>query len=101
MNIYESVTARVLKQLEEGVIPWRKTWRSGLPKSLISGREYRGINTLVLGTSGYLSRYWVTYREALRLGGHVRKGGRASAVVHWKWRTAEELKKLHEDSSAR
>jgi antirestriction protein ArdC len=71
MNIYESVTQRILAQLEAGVVPWHKSWTTGLPKSLTTGREYRGINLLVLASSDYTSRYWTTYREAQRLGGHV------------------------------
>lgn len=98
MNIYETFTNRILNQLEAGQIPWRKTWRAGLPRSLTTKREYRGINVLVLGTAKGTSRYWVTYREALRLGGHVRKGEKASPVVYWKWRTPEELKRLAEQT---
>ncbi|HOC00008.1 MAG TPA: zincin-like metallopeptidase domain-containing protein [Verrucomicrobiota bacterium] len=96
MNVYQTVTDRILKALDAGVIPWRKTWTTGLPKSLTSGREYRGVNVLVLGTTAFTSRYWVTYREAQRLGGHVRKGERATPVIYWKWRTAEELAKRRE-----
>jgi len=95
MTIYETITNRILSQLEAGVVPWHKTWTSGLPKSLTTAREYRGINILVLGSTGYMSRYWVTYREALRLGGHVRKGEHATPVIYWKWRTPEELDELH------
>ena len=96
MKLYESVTQRILDQLEAGVVPWHKTWTTGLPKSLGAGREYRGLNLLVLGSSNYTSRYWTTYREAQRLGGHVRKGERATPVVYWKWRTPEELERLKE-----
>ena len=96
MNIYAVVTERILKSLEMGVVPWRKTWAAGLPKSLTTGKEYRGINILILSTSGYQSRHWVTFREALRLGGHVRKGEKATPVVYWKWRTPEELARLQE-----
>ena len=95
-SIYETVTNRILQQLEQGRIPWRKTWSSGLPKSLSTGREYRGVNVLILGTACYTSRYWVTYREAQRLGGHVRKGERATPVVYWKWRTDEDMQKLRD-----
>jgi antirestriction protein ArdC len=96
MSIYETVTARILAQLDAGVIPWRKTWTSGLPKSLTTGKEYRGVNILILATSPFSSRYWVTYREAQRLGGHVRRGERSSPVVFWKWRTPEDLARLRE-----
>jgi len=98
MNIYQTVTDRILAQLAAGVVPWRKTWTCGIPKSLTTGREYRGINILVLGSTGHQSRYWVTYREALRLGGHVRKGERATPVIFWKWRTPDELEKRRQKS---
>ncbi|MCP5528172.1 MAG: DUF1738 domain-containing protein [Verrucomicrobiales bacterium] len=91
MNPYQIVTDRILKQLDAGVVPWRKTWTSGLPKSLTTGREYRGINVLMLGTTGFRSRYWVTYRQAKTRGGHVRKGERSTPVIYWKWRTPEEI----------
>src|SRR5262245_53543747 len=94
MDIYTAVTNRVLKQLEEGVVPWRKTWVTGVPKSLTTGREYRGINILLLGMSAYHSRYWLTYRDAKRLGGHVRRGQKATPVYYWHWRTEQELQKL-------
>ena len=91
MTIYETVTNRILSQLAAGQVPWRKTWKTGLPKSLATGREYHGVNILVLGSAEYTSRYWLTFREAQRQGGHVRKGERATPVVYWKWRTPEEL----------
>ena len=91
MTIYETVTTRILNQLAAGQVPWHKTWKTGLPKSLTTGKEYRGVNLLVLGSAEYTSRYWLTFREAQRQGGHVRKGERATPVIYWKWRTPEEL----------
>jgi antirestriction protein ArdC len=41
MNIHAAISDRILKQLEHRKIPWRKTWIIGMPKSLITGREYR------------------------------------------------------------
>lgn len=29
MNVYEIVTAKIVKLLEAGVIPWKKTWSGG------------------------------------------------------------------------
>jgi antirestriction protein ArdC len=94
MNIYAETTQRILKHLSEGVIPWRRTWTTGLPCSLRTGREYRGVNILSLIAAGYGSRDWVTYRHALRLGGHVRKGEKATPVAYWHWRTPEDFARL-------
>lgn len=100
MSIYQTVTDRIMTQLKAGVVPWRKPWTSGLPRSLASGKEYRGINILMLATTPFESSYWLTFREAQRLGGHVRKGEKATPVVFWKWRTPEELKKLQGERKA-
>ena len=52
------------------------------------------MNILLLGVAGFKSRYWVTYREAQRLGGYVRKGEKATPVYFWHWRTPEDMEKL-------
>lgn len=94
MSIYKTVTEEILKKLSEGVVPWRRTWVNGIPCSFGSGKEYRGINIVLLGLRDHTSRYWVTYKEALRLKGFVRKGAKSAPVVFWKWRTDEEIEKL-------
>src|SRR6202049_209077 len=81
---YEIVTESIIKQLEAGVAPWRKPWRTETPANLASKKEYRGINIFLLASQGYGSRYWVTYRQAQALGGCVKKGEHGSKVVFWK-----------------
>jgi antirestriction protein ArdC len=81
---YEIVTESIIKQLESGVPPWRKPWRTETPANLVSTKEYRGINIFLLASQGYGSRYWVTYHQAQALGGTVRKGQHGSKVVFWK-----------------
>jgi antirestriction protein ArdC len=97
MNVYELVTSKIIERLEEGVIPWRKCWTSGPAKSLTTGKEYRGINSVLLGMREYSSRYWVTFKQAQKLGGNVKKGEKATPVVFWHWRTPEEMAKLQAD----
>jgi antirestriction protein ArdC len=82
-NVYEIVTEQVIKQLESGVAPWRKPWRAEMPVNLVSGKAYRGINPFLLGTQGYGSRYWLTFNQANKLGGHIRKGEKSSLVTFW------------------
>jgi len=81
--VYEIVTARILEQLEKGVIPWRRPWRAELPMNLISGKAYRGLNVFLLASQGYGSRYWMTYQQAVKLGGHVRQGEHSTLVTFW------------------
>lgn len=82
-SVYEIVTEKVISQLESGVAPWRKPWRTELPCNLVSGKPYRGINTFLLGMQGRESKYWLTFKQANQLGGHVRAGEKASTVTFW------------------
>jgi antirestriction protein ArdC len=34
---------------------------------------------------GYRSPFWCTYKQALALGGHVKKGERGTPIVFWRW----------------
>ncbi len=82
-QVYNIVTDRVLSLLERGVVPWRRPWRGAdvQPQNLVTRRPYRGINPFLLGCTGYASPYWLTFRQAQKLGGHVRKGEKATPVI--------------------
>jgi antirestriction protein ArdC len=88
-SVYEVITSRIIKQLESGVAPWHKPWKAsgknGLPRNVVSGREYRGINVWILLSSGFASPHWLTFRQARELGGHVRQGEAGFPVVYWKF----------------
>ncbi len=95
-NIYETITERIITALEDGVIPWRKEWRTsgkvgGLPYNLVSNKAYRGINVWSLLCSPYASSGWCTYKQAQSLGYQVRKGEKSSPVVFWKFPSKAEL----------
>lgn len=83
MNVYEVITKHVIDQLEEENIPWCKPW-SGSPKNFISGKDYRGINTFLLGCSGFSSPYFMTFNQAKAKGGNVKKGSKGFPVVFYK-----------------
>ncbi len=85
MNVFELVTKKMIEKLEAGVIPWNKPWRSvlGQPCNLISGKQYRGINPMLLGND-YSSKFWLTFNQVKQLGGHVRAGETSSLVVFFK-----------------
>ena len=57
-----------------------------MPKSAATGRQYSGINILILWGAaierGFTGQSWLTFRQALSLGGHVRKGERGTTVVY-------------------
>lgn len=88
MNIksYERITERIVGLLEQGTVPWHKPWQvqTGLPRNLVTKKPYRGINPFLLMAMGYESPHWLTYRQAVQLGGNVKKGEKSCPVVFWK-----------------
>lgn len=92
LDIYQAVTDRILELLDQGTVPWRQPIKNasghGLPKNLISDKEYRGINVFLLAVTawaeGYDSPYWLTFKQAKARDAHVRKGEKGSLVIFWK-----------------
>lgn len=87
-DVHQHVTDQIIKALEAGTKPWEQPWRSAggsLRPLRFNGEPYRGINVVMLwGASqerGFASPYWMTFQQALELGGCVRKGERGSKVV--------------------
>jgi len=83
---YEKLTAGIIRQLEEGKVPWKKPWQEMC--NLNSGRGYRGMNKIILAcaaeANGFTSPYWTTFKGAQELGGQVRKGEHATFISFWK-----------------
>lgn len=89
-SVYDVVSARIITLLEAGTVPWQKSWKSGTARNLLSQKPYRGINAFLLPCAGYCSPFWLTYKQAKQLGGHVRKGESGCPIVFWNWRERED-----------
>lgn len=84
-SVYEIITAEILQIMAQGVIPWQKPWSSkGAHRNIVSGKQYRGINVLLLSCAGFNSPWWLTYHQAQEKGGQVRKGEKGRRIVFWK-----------------
>lgn len=94
-DLYTEVTVKIVKELEAGRFPWAQPWANigeaatiaaGLPRNAATGAAYSGINILLLWgaaiESGFSSQVWLTFKQALSLGGAVRRGERGSMVVY-------------------
>jgi antirestriction protein ArdC len=84
---YQVITDRIIGLLEQGTVPWHKPW-GGVerqPRSLVSNRNYRGINAFMLSVAGYGSPFWLTYRQAGTMKGNVRRGEKGYPCVYWNW----------------
>jgi len=84
---YDVINSRITELLEQGTIPWRKTWNveTNSPRNFISKKEYRGINVWLLANSPFCSPYWLTFKQVQDRGGHIIKGSKSYPVIFWKW----------------
>ena len=94
-SLYQEITDKIIRELEQGRVPWVQPWLGsaagvaaplGLPKNAATGRPYSGINILILWSAvaerGFIGQNWLTFRQALKIGAHVRKGERGITVVY-------------------
>lgn len=92
-SLYDEITDKIIAELEAGRVPWVQPWGTAaakaslsMPKNASTDRLYSGVNILLLWGStienGFTGQSWLTFRQALSLGGHVRKGERGTTVVY-------------------
>lgn len=92
-SLYQEITDKIIAELQAGRIPWVQPWETAaakaplaMPQNASTRRRYSGINVLILwGTvieRSFSGQSWLTFRQALGLGGNVRKGERGTTVVY-------------------
>ena len=87
---YEEQTKKVIEALKNGTVPWHRTWDrfNDTPINLVGKYEYHGMNLFLLlmvaQISGYSCRYWVTFNQAKKMGGHVNQDEKGLPIILWK-----------------
>jgi antirestriction protein ArdC len=92
-SLYQEITEKIIAELEAGRVPWVQPWGTGaakasvsMPQNAATQRRYSGINVLILWAAvierGFAGQSWLTFRQALGLGGNVRKGEHGTTVVY-------------------
>jgi antirestriction protein ArdC len=97
MDVYQTVTDRIVSMIERGAGEWRMPWHAaptgepGAPVAMprnVTGRTYRGVNVPLLWAAaeafGYGSPVWATYKQWQERGAQVRRGEKSTLVVFWK-----------------
>lgn len=67
------------------VPPWKRTFkRHALPRNLTGDEPYKGFNFVYLMLLDEADPYYVTYNQAKKLGGHVKKGADAKKICFFR-----------------
>lgn len=96
-SVKEIVVKRLLEAMEKGVCPWRKPWKdSGLKPCNIAGRKYSGLNWFILSLMPYAKPIYLTFNQAKKMGGSVKKGEKGVPVIFWKMLVKENAQGVRE-----
>jgi len=110
-DIYSRITEQIMASLAKGVRPWVRPWNADHAAERITrplrhnGQPYAGINVLSLWTSALAQHFaapiWMTFRQAVELGAHVRRGEKGSLVVYANTITRTETDEATGDETER
>jgi antirestriction protein ArdC len=92
---YKEVTEKMISIMEEGRKPWEKPWNGdaaftfSVPRNAVTGKRYRGVNTLILmshelTTASHGDPRWATFKQAESKGWKVKKGSKAENVLFYR-----------------
>jgi antirestriction protein ArdC len=86
-DLYAQVAERIIAELEAGAVPWVRPWSAtagmNTPCNAATNRPYSGSNVVLLWmaqAAGYRTPRFLTFKQAQELGGHVRRGEKATKV---------------------
>ncbi|KAB7725864.1 DUF1738 domain-containing protein [Rudanella paleaurantiibacter] len=91
-DVYEFINEQVIKQLEKGVLPWRKPWKVAIvegmeysvPHNYATKRPYTGVNAFLLALTPYRTPMFLTFNQVKEKGGMVKQGAASLPIVFWK-----------------
>ena len=98
----DELVKKLCEAMENGTAPWQKTWTDGdAPFNAVSGRAYRGINSINLALKSQELGHsedgrWITFDQAKEKGWHVKQGEKGTHVEFYKF---EEKPKFDEAGS--
>lgn len=94
MKAQEIIINQILEGLEQWEIPREKTRVSRWPSNMVSKKNYRWFNSMLLqwkSSKNNWSRYWLTYKQAKEMGGQVKKWEKGTSVIFYTMFEKEEV----------
>jgi len=88
-DIYSEVTAKIITLMETHGANWTKPWAGtkssgSMPTSISTGKQYTGVNVVLLWAAGRTDARWGTYNAWQEKGCQVRKGETATHIIFFK-----------------
>lgn len=108
VDIQQEVTDKMIALIEKGdtqpwSCPWVKTGVDPIPLNWATQKYYSGLNVLILWGEaverGYTQNAWLTFNQAKRLGGKIRKGEKSVRCIYFSPVTSKAKVDDHEAES--
>lgn len=103
-DLYTKVTDKIIAMLEQGTIPWRKTWSGyGLARNYATNHIYTGINMILMNNTPHSIPCFMTFNQIKEREGRIRKGAKAEMVMYFNvmLKDKDGNKLSHEEAQAR
>ena len=83
-DLYREVTDKIIRMIENGVAPWRRTWSTyGLARNYATKHIYTGINMILMNNTEHAVPYFMTFNQIQERGAQIRKGAKAQMVIYF------------------
>lgn len=81
-KIYQKVADKIIEMLDNNIIPWHKPWHGGLDGAIshMTGKPYSLLNQILCD---FRAGEFVTFNQAKKLGGNVKKGAKGYTIVFY------------------
>lgn len=97
-EVFKKIENKIIERLEQGEIPWDKPFEiNDTPINAKTGNYYSGINEWLLQLLSSGDPYFIGFKQAQYLGGHIKKGESGLPIMfpmikYWDKETGEEIK---------
>lgn len=101
-ELRQELIKNLVTAMENNDIEWLRSWSTSLPKNGTTGREYAGINNLLLSFEkslrGYSDSRWCTFNQIQNHKWKLKKGSRAAQIEVVKFIDKTTKKEFNEQS---
>jgi len=91
-TVADVITNLIIEKLESGIIPWKKPWNGSqnTPKNLFSLKDYRGVNSFILGCFSHDLPFYATFKQVVDHKGSIRKGAKSIPICFYSVKEVED-----------
>jgi antirestriction protein ArdC len=102
-NHFDEAVKNIISAMKENNGSWKKCWVSAIPQNYTTKKEYKGFNALylpfVMMKRGHTNPFFLTFNQAQKLGGKVKKGSKSYPIFFWQFYFSINIIKSNGDNA--